>query len=48
MELFNTDKLNIDFNTPANTERGNLRWKDESQQEVIFVPDENGRFLIST
>ena len=46
--LFNADKLNIDFNTPANTQRGNFRWKDETRKEVIFVPDKNGKFLIST
>lgn len=29
------------------TERGDYKWKDETQQEVIFVPDEKGRFLVA-
>lgn len=48
MALFNTSKLDFDCNTPKNTQRGNYQWKYETQKEVIFVPDENGKFLIAT
>jgi len=46
MALFNTDKLNFDSNTPENTQRGNFQWKYETQREVIWVPNENGKFLM--
>lgn len=42
---FNTDKLKNDSIPYLNMQRGNYEWKDETQKEVIFVPDENGQFL---
>jgi hypothetical protein len=47
MSLFDLNKLNLDNNqNPQNTQRGDFQWKDESRNQVIFVPNENGRFLI--
>lgn len=47
MALFNKDKLNVRSSDFKNTQRGNYQWKDKSQEEVIWVPNKNGRFLIS-
>lgn len=46
MAQFDTSKLNFDSDASQNVERGNFQWKDETQEEVIFVPNKNGRFLI--
>ena len=47
MALFDTSKLKFDSDALKNVQYGNYQWKDKSQEEVIWVPNENGKFLIS-
>lgn len=47
MAYFDTSKLKFDSDVSENVRRGNYKRKDEAQKEVIFVPDENGKFLMS-
>lgn len=46
MALFDISKLNFDSDDLKNVQRGNYQWKDKSQEEVIFVLNENGKFLM--
>ena len=46
MAQLDTSKLNFDSENHGKTECGNYQWKDKSQEEVIWVPNENGKFLM--
>jgi len=45
MAQLDTSKSKDDSTPYLNMQRGNYEWKDETQKEVIFVPDEKGKFL---